>query len=156
MAKTRIDAFFVTGVDKELDKKLSAKGHENRGRAIRIYCQIIFKTRSGWSKPLPALIDTGAHTSLIPFDIWSACVTEILVDHYVRGLAPKKECKVDVKVGELTGVLVDKENLSEEYKFLSYLAPTNEVPLILGFKELLSQFKLFIDYKNNKAWLKET
>jgi hypothetical protein len=152
---TKIDVFFVTGIDKELDKKLSAKGYKNRGLVIRIYCYIIFKTDSGWTKPFPAIIDTGAHTSLIPFDIWSTCKTNILVDHYVKGLVPKEECKIDVKVGELSGVLVDRKNLSKEYRFLSYFAPTNEVPLILGLKELLSKFKLFIDYKNNTAWLEE-
>lgn len=151
----RIEAFFVTGIDKELDKMLSARGHKNRGQVIRIYCRIIFKTGSGWTKPFPAIIDTGAHTSLVPFDIWSICKTKILVNHHVRGLVPKKECKIDVQVGELTAKLIDRRNLSKQYKFLGYFAPTNEVPLILGFKELLSKFKLFIDYRNNTAWLEE-
>jgi len=152
----RIDAFFISGIDKQLNKKLSVRGYKNRGQVIRVYCRITFKTGSGWTKPFPAIIDTGAHTSLVPFDIWSICKTKILANHHVRGLVPKKECKIDVQVGELTGALIDRKNLSKRYKFLSYFAPTNEVPLILGFKELLSKLKLFVDYKNNIAWLEET
>jgi hypothetical protein len=151
----RITCFFATTIDHELDRKLSALGMSNRAGVLRLLCRIAFKTTTGWTKPFPAIIDTGAHTSLIPLNIWSLTDAQILADHYVKGLVPKPECKIDVKVGTVTGVLLDRQNSSKEYRFLSFLATTNDVPLILGFKELLSKLRLYIDPQTSTAWLEE-
>ncbi len=47
-------------VDPELDLKL------DYGALVRLSILIQFKTKSGWSKLYEAIIDTGAHTSVIP------------------------------------------------------------------------------------------
>ena len=63
---------------------------------------------------------------------------------------------VEVKVGELTGMLMDRHSGSKDYKFLSFLAPQDaRVPFILGFAELLEELKLFSDPTTNTAWLEE-
>jgi len=65
-----------------------------------------------------AIIDTGAFTSLIPLSLWKELEVEILTDYFVRGLVPKKICKIDVNVGWITGKIVDKfGNSSSEIKF---------------------------------------
>jgi len=65
------------------------------------------------------------------------------------------ETFLDVKVGEVTGVFIDILNNSKEYTFLCFLSPTDRTPLILGFKELLSEFKMVINYPENLVWLEE-
>ena len=152
----RIACFYGVAFDRELERKLAQAGHPGRAKIIRLFCRLALKTPDGWTKPLPALLDTGAYLSLIPYSLWASAEVRLLADHEVRGLVPKPECKLDVQVGEVTGVLVDRDHTSGEYSFLSFLArPGDSVPLILGFAELLEKVKLFSDPTSNTAWLEE-
>jgi len=152
----RIACFYGLALDHELDGKLAKVGQSHRAKVIRLFCRVSFKTQTGWTKPHSAIIDTGAYISLVPHDLWSAASTRIYADHHVRGLVPDPDCKLDVKVGELTGIFVDRHNISREYPFLSFLGPENgKVQLILGFAELLEKLKLFSDPNTNTAWLEE-
>ncbi len=144
----KINGFFEAFLDEELYAKL-----HRRSKAIRAFCLVRFKTNAGLTKPYPAIIDTGAHTSLLPLYVWKSVPYNLLGEHYVAGLVPST--KLDVKVGELSIVFVDLLNTSKEYKFLCFLSPSDRTPLILGFKELLSEFKLVVDYPRNVVWLEE-
>ena len=148
----KILAFFGKAIDEALAEKL---GSEKRCDVIRLWCGIKFETDNGLTATYPAIVDTGAHISLIPKRIWSTSKVKILADHYVRGLIPKPECKMGVKVGEISGYLVDQEGITSKYKSSSYLAPTNDVPIIMGFRELLTKFRVCFDYPD-EAWLEET
>jgi len=143
-----IQTFFETFLDNELYAKL-----QERSNVIRLYCMIKFKTKDGFTEPYPAIIDTGAHTSLLPLRIWKLAEHRIFCEHYIKGLVPNT--KLDVKVGEVNAILVDVLNKSREYKFLSYFSPSDETPLILGFKELLSKLKISINYKSNRSYIIE-
>ncbi len=124
------------------------------GILLRIICWIQFKKAEGWTKLFPAIVDTGAHTSLIPLSLWQGLKTEIISDHYVRGLVPKPECKIDVKVGWVTGRIADeKGNLTPEIKFRAFLALTDNIPLIVGFKDLLEKYLIHIDPTANQAFI---
>jgi len=144
----KINGFFETFLDNELHSKL-----HGRSNAIRVYCMIRFKTEFGFSEPYPAIIDTGAHTSLIPSNMWKSSEHKLIGDHYVKGLVP--DAKLDVKVGEITLLFADLLNASKEYPCLCSLSPHDRTPLILGFKDLLSKIKLVVDYPENKVWLEE-
>lgn len=146
-----ISAFFDCFVDKELEEKISG-----RGLIIRLWCWASFEKEDGWTLPYPALIDTGAHTSMIPKRIWSILPVNKLAEHYTKGLVPKPECKLDVGVGEINIILLDSDTRTKKYRVLSFLAPTDDIPLIIGFKNLLSEFKVHFDYKENKAWIEES
>lgn len=145
---TKINGFFETFLDQELHQKIYG-----RSKVIRIHCMVRFKTKEGFTEPYPAIIDTGAHTSLIPLKIWVSAWHEVLGVHYLKGLVPG--AKLDVKVGEIKAILVDLLNVSKEYKFLCFFSPNDKTPLILGFKELLSEFKLIVDYSQNLVRLEE-
>jgi len=132
----RIACFYGLGPDHKLDRKLTKAGQPHRARVIRLFCRVSFRTPSGWSRPFPAVIDTGAYISIVPHYIWSTADVTVYADHYVRGLVPKPACKLDVKVGEVAG-------------------KGDKVPLILGFAELLEELKLFSDPTTNTAWLEE-
>ena len=144
----KINGFFETFLDQELYDKL-----QSRSKVIRVHCLVRFKTKEGWTEPYPAIIDTGAHTSLLPLRVWSSANHTLLGDHYVKGLVPG--AKLDVKVGEVTAIFADIINTSKEYSFLCFFSPHDATPLILGFKELLSEFKVVIDYPKNRIWLEE-
>jgi predicted aspartyl protease len=145
-----ISAFFDCFVDKELEEKITGKG-----LIIRLWCWASFEKEDGWTLPYPALIDTGAHTSIIPKRIWSTLPVNKLAEHYTKGLVPNPECKLDVGVGEINIILLDSNTKTKKYRVLSFLAPTDDIPLIIGFKNLLSEFKVCFDYKENKAWIEE-
>lgn len=135
-------------VDPELDLKL------DYGALIRLSILIQFKTKSGWSKLYEAIIDTGAHTSVIPEYIWRGIEVEEKADHSVQGLIPKKECSLPVKVSIVKGRLFDEElNCTRDVKFYAYCASDDGVPLILGFKELLDRFPVYFDIESDAAYL---
>ncbi|HKZ49961.1 MAG TPA: hypothetical protein VJ110_03080 [Candidatus Nanoarchaeia archaeon] len=103
-----------------------------------------------------ALIDTGAHISVIPKKIWEGAEAKVLGSYAIRGIVSKKECEVPVKIGKITLKLIDKTGYeTEEKEILAYLAETNEVPLILGFRDLLEDFKLVLDVKTKEAYLED-
>jgi len=149
----RILAFFGESVDDELAEKIAEDS--KRCDIIRLWCRAKFETEEGLTASYSALIDTGAYVSLIPKKIWSESKRTILTQHYVRGLIPKEECRMDVNVGEISCHLVDKQRMTKKYNFMGYFANTNDVPIILGFRELLSKFRICLDYQSNDAWLEE-
>ena len=83
-------------VDPELDLKMDygelirlsiqtlGKFNQNASQLIR------FKTKSGWSELYEAIIDTGAHTSVIPRYIWEGIYAEEKAGHFIQGIVPKR------------------------------------------------------------------
>jgi len=135
-------------IDKELEKKIP-----DHAEIVRLWCLVQFKKQKDWTMPYPALIDTGAHTTIIPKKIWSDISIKKITDHYVRGLIPKEECKLDIKIGEVEILVCDKNKHTNKMKILCYLAPVDNIPLILEFKDLLSKFKVCFDYDKNIAYI---
>lgn len=116
------------------------------GEFTRLFCYIRFKMHSVWSDSLRTIVDTGAPVSLIPLDVWSEAEKEILTDFEIGGINPRQECTLPVLVGKIKVMLTDeKGNQSKELEILSYFAMTNKAPLLIGFKNLLCEFKMNID-----------
>lgn len=148
---TKISLFFDEFIDDDFEKKV-----KGRGSVIRLYANIRFENKKGeYTKPFSAIVDTGAFVSIIPFFIWNECNVKILSKHKMQGLIPKEECSMDVLIGELVGVLVDEKNHTKKYSSMYYLAYTNDIPLILGFRDLLEKFSLYFDYENKIAFIDE-
>ncbi len=124
------------------------------GTLTRLISKVKFKTRKGWSKTYDALIDTGAHTSLIPLSIWQDIETDILADHEVKGILAKKECSVPVKVAKVKTVMFDLEgNQTDKLEIPAYLSLIENVPLLIGFRNVLDKFKVCFDYQQNTAFI---
>ena len=133
------------------DSELAARGANSH--IIRLFVDVRFRTRDGWTKPYSAILDTGAHASFIPFKIWSRCPVNFTAEYIVRGIVPKEECFLPVMIGDISCILVDRERQSEELKISAYLALTDDVPFVIGFWDLLERFKLCMDYRNKEAYL---
>jgi len=133
--------------------KLKSKLPE-AGRFTRLFCSIKFKTDDGWYDTQNAIVDTGAPMTLIPLDLWNEIDAEVLTDYEIQGINPRKECSIPVLVGKVKAIILDeKGKQSEELDILAYLALTNKVPLLVGFKGMLSNFKVFFDQHNNNAFI---
>ena len=123
---------------------------------IRLLSEIQFKTKKGWTESYTAIIDTGAPLSLIPLEIWQESCVEILTDSLLKGLVPKKQCILNVKVGKITLRFIDEEeHLSRPLLVKAYLAPSNRIPLIIGFQDILSQLRVYFSYKEKAAYIEE-
>ena len=109
---------------------------------------------TGKTDPFDAMVDTGAHMTLIPFYIWKEARIERLGSYEVSGISPKPECKVPVVVGKVELTLHDKYGAkSDPLKVPACLALSDEVPFIIGFMDFLSKFKVFFDYGKKEAYV---
>lgn len=145
----RIKLRIINQYDLELSKRIP-----DYGALLRILCDVRFWAPNGWTEAEYAILDTGAHTSLLPLSLWRGLGVQIIADHFVRGLVPKKECKIAVKVGWVKGKIVDKEgNSTPETNFKAFLALTDNIPLIVGFKDLLEKYRINIDVTRDKAFI---
>ena len=132
--------------DKELELKIT-----NFKPLIRIFGKIKFQNLG---LPEDVIIDTGAHISLIPFQLWKDLDVHIIAQHHIGGVVPEKN--IPVNVGYIKAKIVDEEeNSTDELEFLSYLALTSKVPLILGMRDLLEKFDLYILFSKDKAYLEK-
>jgi hypothetical protein len=123
---------------------------------IRLLGRVEFETEAGWSKPHLTILDTGAPMCLLPLDRWQECRIELLAEDYpLRGVVPKKECTLPVKVGKVALRLVDEKHVGKRLEVEAYLAPTNEVPLVIGFHSCLERFKVVFDCERRFAYVEE-
>ncbi|MDI6709007.1 MAG: hypothetical protein QME47_08000, partial [Candidatus Thermoplasmatota archaeon] len=90
---SRVNLYFETFTHKDLERKI--KGYE----IVRLKGAIKLKMSSGWSKIYDAIIDTGAHTSVIPQSIWEKVEKDIITEHSMQGLSTKPECAIPVMIG---------------------------------------------------------
>lgn len=139
---------FETIYDPALEKKV--KGFE----IVRLKTLVLFKHVDGDVEIRDGIVDTGAYVTLIPQSIWKNLEIEKITTHEIMGLSIKPECAIPVIIGKTCCSLIDEYgSTTGELKFHSYLALTDKVPLIIGFKDLLSKFNVCFSYKNNEAWI---
>jgi hypothetical protein len=88
---------------------------------------------------------------------WRSLKIKILATGYsMRGIIPREECKLPVDMGEIYCILLDeKGNRIKETKIYAFLAFSDIIPIVLGFKFLLERFKICFDCEEGNAWLEE-
>lgn len=119
----------------------------------RVLCDLRFLSSNGLTDPYPAIVDTGAPTSIIPRSLWSRTTVRQLKSFPLQGLVARKECAISVTAGIISAVLEDPAGHQLKRSFRAYLAQTDEVPLILGMQDVLEEAKLHVDLKADTAWL---
>ncbi len=124
-----------------------------QSRTTRVVAEVEFrKVRGGLIYDL-ALVDSGAPFCLIPERIWKQCKVEILGTHFVQGVAKKPECIVPVQVGRITLRLLSRGRLAKSLRVTAFLAESNDVPLLLGFHDVLNRFTLYVNKRTRRAYL---
>ena len=146
---SRLKLFFST--ESVFDGKSGVELH----KGIRLLTIAQFLNVRGWSEPEVAIVDTGAPISLVPYRIWRKCTNEVIGEAELRGVIPKKECVMPVKVAVVRLRLVEPEYATEGIEVKAYLAPNDEVPLIIGFENILSEFNVFFSYHTQIAFIEE-
>ena len=93
MLSIRVNLDFISQYDLELLKRIP-----DYNGMLRLAGLVIFKSSLGWTDPQDAIIDTGAHTSILPKWVWTLIEKQVTGSYYVRGLVPDPKCKMNVDV----------------------------------------------------------
>jgi hypothetical protein len=122
---------------------------------LKVFCNIsLLEEDKSWSPIWNAILDTGAHTTLIPKYIWEKLYYESLSESLFLGIKSNLLCSVPCKVARVMGVILDEEgHNTEPFIMNAYLAKSNDVPLIMGVSTAMDRFQLNIDYPNRKGFL---
>ena len=80
------------------DPLFDSKSGGELHKGIRLFTMAQFLTAKGWTISEIVIIDTGAPITLLPNRIWKRIQTEIIGETKLRGIIPKKECSLCVKV----------------------------------------------------------
>jgi len=142
----RVNLTFKTGISPGLEQKV--QGIE----IIRLLAEVRFKTPTGWTKAQEAVVDTGAPISLLPASLWKKLIWAELAEHEIRGIASKPECSIPVKIAKVTCFLQDDTgHQTKDLEIIAFLAQTDDVALLLGFKDRLAALRLECDYRQQVA-----
>lgn len=144
---SKINLFFEVFEDHEL------KDH----KIIRLKVGIQLRTEMGWTQPYSAIIDTGAHLSVIPFSLLKEISYQKTQKYRIFGLSKKEECSFNGQVAQITALLVDENgNQTKEITFPAFLAQTDQIPLILGFGHLLEKLRMRFSFAEQEGQIEET
>jgi hypothetical protein len=100
-----------------------------------------------------AIVDSGAPLSMLPLKLWRQCAITIRGESTIRGIVRKRECELDVQIGDVTCLLMAEDGSIVPVPLTAYLAPTDDVALLLGCEGLLNTLQLFVDRTNDVAYL---
>ncbi len=71
----------------------------------------------------------------------------------IRGIVSKKSSFTKAIMGTIKCTLIDNKNISPCFEIKALLSETSDVPLIIGFSNILDQVKLIIDSPSKKCWV---
>ena len=94
------------------------------------------------------ILDTGAVISMLPKAWYYELEVSESVEYKLYGVNRKEECSLDTMVAEVTLVLEDEENRSEEFN--TFVAFYEDAPLLLG---MMTSLKFDIEINNDFAIL---
>jgi len=122
---------------------------------IRLVAPVVFETLEGaFTEERYAIVDTGAPLSLLPHGLWQRCTVDMMGTAEIRGVVPKPECRVSAHIGRVTCYLADAERNPIPVELIAYLAPIDNIALLLGFQGILEQFHLNVNHSQRMAYLK--
>lgn len=127
-------------------------------KIIRLMADVQFlKPDGSLSKINQAIVDTGAHTSTLPASIWQGIKFSIKTeDAWLSGINDRPECRIAALIADVEGILLDDEgNSTKPLQFVSFLAKTDRVPVLLGVAGILEKHNLYWDYQNKIASLQQ-
>ena len=125
---------------------------------IRIMANMVLCLQDGGFTPLQqAIVDTGSYWSVVPQELWTLCAVDIIEPNApIIGFASDEVCHIPASIGRISGKILDDEGHETQLlTFLAFLAHTDDIPLVLGFADLLAEFQVRFDYRTRTAYLDE-
>jgi len=121
---------------------------EDLGKSVLYRVFVNFKSTDGeWHGLFPLVYDTGAMITLLPSRMFELLKVGKYATATLRGISPKPELKV--RLCKLTLKLQDENgNQSPELSVWTAIAFRDDVPFILGTKDLATKHSLITDFKN--------
>jgi len=121
---------------------------EDLGRSVLYRVFANFKSTDGeWCGFFPLIYDIGAIITLLPSRMFKLLKVNRYAKATLRGISPKPELKV--RLCRLTLKLQDENgNQSPELSVSSAISFRDDVPFILGMKDLATKHSLIADFKN--------
>lgn len=112
----------------------------------------------GFTQAHWAIVDTGAHTSVLPRHIWQSLEREVHTDSAkLGGINNRPECQIPALIASITCHLTDRGgNRTADTKIPAFLAKSDHVPIILGFASLLERFGTYFHYPTGEAWIEQS
>lgn len=119
------------------------------GKANLYPVYILLKTPEGWTSPQRMLYDTGAVMSLLPASYYRILGIEKYAVAKLGGVVPNSQLNVRMapvryKFSDLAG------NSSEEYEAWFAIAERDDVPRIIGLKDVNLTHKLVVNASSGK------
>ena len=123
-------------------------------RYVRIRGTVSFETRNGWTRPMGAIIDTGAPISIIPRSVW---------EQIRHGFYSNREREVPVggqaamgRFGQVTLRFHDvqhPERISSPLALKADLLADDSHPIVLGFESFLTDVELHSNFRQQQVYL---
>jgi len=111
------------------------------------------KADGSW-RTVEAVFDTGAGISLLPRYEGREIGVERYAPHKLTGISKREECLVPVKISRVKPRLIDSQgSTSPEFELWVAFAERDDVPSILGVKDIINSFKLETDPEEKKLYL---
>lgn len=117
------------------------------GKASIYPVYISFKTKNGWTRLHRMIYDTGAVISLLPSSYYTILDIRKSAPAKLGGVTPETEVKV--RLARLKFRFVDLDgNNSPEVEAWFAIAERDDVPRIIGLKDISPTHKLVVDAKS--------
>jgi len=107
-----------------------------------------FLKADGTWRTVEMIFDTGAGISLLPRHVGEEIGIKKYVNHKLTGISKREECLVPVKISRVKAKLIDSEgNMSPEFEIWVAFADRDDVPSVLGMKDIIDKFTFKSDMK---------
>jgi hypothetical protein len=121
--------------------------------ATRILCNVRFKVGTQYTDAEMGIVDTGSPTSLIPQRIWSNLPYTRIADNYVVGVSTNPDCFERSIFGEVNCRLEDENGITPDFRLRADLVYNDDLPLVLGFLDLLERSLFHVHVSANDSFL---
>lgn len=143
--------FKETTVRPELARKIREAFGLEFNHITSIPVTALFKKLEGtWTTGINMTFDTGAGISLLPNYLYNELSVQNYVPHQVAGIS--KEILVNVRISRVTAKLIDSHGTSSpEFDLWVAFADRDDVPSLLGMKDIINKVKFKLNPKEKNA-----
>ncbi len=121
--------------------------------SCRLLTDLSLRSTGGWTVFRPAIVDTGAPVSLLPRRVWQSAEVHALSRIQVGGAVRKPECMLNVTLAVVVFAIRDAVSQLGPIEAHALLSDTDDCPMLLGMRGILSDLILHTDVSSGEAYL---